>query len=653
MSRYELVIQAVFSILLAAATGSVNAAPPVQDYINPAKVEVGSLQISPDGAYLSWVAPRMDSSSLVIFDRTAKKITANVALESGQYVHEHWWATDNRVVISAARKYGGRDTPFVTGELWAIDADGKNSKKLFYRGDYEFAAVYVLEPSADKDNSILVGAMGWSYSGDVPHLKLARMNINSGRLMVGGGQLPLRYVDGVLIDSNKQARVFVGQTDDRNSVLLYRRPADNSWQVLNDENESKRAVYPMAFAGSDTRVYASVTEPGKLDYLVKLDLETGKETVLFKPDIADIGGVQTTMDGRDAYAVRHYEDDGKGGFAFWNKTAPEALLHKELFGRFPGEMVEMADFSRDGKLALVFVHSDVNPGQYYLFERDQKRLSLLTDIRPSIRPEAAARVEPLTFKASDGLTIHGWITLPNEPAGKGKMPLVVLPHGGPYGIVDRWQFDSETQLLASRGYAVLQVNFRGSGGYGQDFIDAGLHEWGGKMQQDISDGTRAAIAKYSIDPERICIYGISYGAYAALMGAATEPGLYKCAIGYSGVYDLRLMDSHGDANDTALGRSYLSDILPDDEDWLVSRSPVSKAGSIKRPVLLIHGGKDERTPPKHAKAMRDALNKAGNPPQWLYKDNEGHGFFDPANALEAYTAILNFLDANIGPGAGR
>lgn len=640
--------RAAIAVVLISASNWIQAAQSIQDYISPAKVEVGSLQISPSGAYLSWVAPRIDRSELIIYSRAANKITARVALEQGQFVHEHWWVTDNRVVISVALKTGGRETPSITGELWGIDADGSNGKKLFYRGDNDFAALFMLEHTADSDNNVLVGAMGWSYSGDIPHLKLARMNINSGRLAVGGGQLPMRYLNNVLIDSSKQARVLVGQTDNRDSILLYRRPSDNVWQSVNDERTSRRVVYPMAFAGSDTRIYVSVTEKGKLDYLAMLDLETGKETALFRPETADIGGMQITADGRDAYAVRHYEDDGRGGFAFLSKSAPETLLHKELFTQFPGQMVEITGFSRDGNLAVVFVHSDINPGQYYLFDRRQKDLSLLTAIRPSIRPVDAARVEPLTFKAGDGLQIHAWMTLPNDAPVGGKWPLVVLPHGGPYGVVDRWAFNPETQLLASRGYAVLQVNFRGSGGYGQDFTDAGSHEWGGKMQSDLSDGVRAAIAQHSIDPGRICIYGVSYGAYAALMGVATEPGLYRCAIGYSGVYDLRLMDSHGDINDTAHGRSYLTDIFPDDDIWLSARSPVTLAADIKAPVLLIHGGKDERTPPKHAKAMRAALDKAGKKPQWLYKENEGHGFFDQANVLEAYTAILDFLDANIG-----
>lgn len=637
---------------LLSVSGMVCAAPPIEDYIKPSKVEVGSLQISPDGAHLSWIVPREDRSHLVVYNRAREVISAEVGLEAGQYVHAYWWVSNSRLVLTISERKGNEETPSITGELWAIDADGSNGKYLIGENENR-AATFVLEPTADADNSILVGVMGWSYSGEVPYLRLARMNINSGRLKESGGRLPVRYVDTVLSDSTGQARVVSGDTADRDNLLLYRDPADGQWRTVNDSRNSERLLFPLAFAGSDTRIYVAVSEAGKPDYLATLDLSTGKETVLFKPENADIGGVQVTADGRDAYAVRNYDGDGRGGFAFWNKTAPEAILHKELFARFPGELVEITGFTRDGNLAVVFVHSDLNPGKYYLYSRAQRSLTLLTAIRPAIRPELAASVEPLVFKTGDGLQIHAWLTLPNTPAAGGKHPLVVLPHGGPYGTVDRWGFDSEAQLLASRGYAVLQVNFRGSGGYGQSFVDAGLHEWGGKMQSDLSDGVRAALAAHPIDPGRICIYGASYGAYAALMAVATEPGLYRCAIGYSGVYDLRLMRSQGDINDTAWGRSYLSEIMPDDKDWLAARSPTGKAGSIKSPVLLIHGGKDERTPPKHAKAMRDALTKAGNPPQWIYKDNEGHGFFDTANALEAYTAILDFLDANIGVKAAK
>jgi dipeptidyl aminopeptidase/acylaminoacyl peptidase len=217
--------------------------------------------------------------------------------------------------------------------------------------------------------------------------------------------------------------------------------------------------------------------------------------------------------------------------------------------------------STDGRKRVVFVDSDTNPGDFYLFDQASGSLSKLVSSMSWIKPAQMASMEPIELSARDGLKLRGYLTRPLGKEAAKQLPMVVLVHGGPYGVRDNWAFDPEVQLLASRGYAVLQVNFRGSDGYGHAFARAGFGEWGGKMQDDVTDATRWAITQGIADAKRICIYGASYGGYAALEGAVKEPDLYQCAIGNSGVYDLRLMHSRGDIHESEHGEAYLMDAL--------------------------------------------------------------------------------------------
>lgn len=657
-SRGTLLRLAATAFCLLGAGTLYASALPIEVYTKPDTVEAGSFQFSPTGEYFAVVVPQDDRSSLVVFDRKANKPIANITPDRGDYIGSYDWVSEKRIVLSIDQKEGGVSTPSSTGELWGIDADGGGKRYLFgYRGEMSAgskikrviatnASAYVLEPLADANNSILVGIVSWQSTGEIPFVEMARMNVMSGSLTKAGGNIPLRYFSNILVDQSNRVRVVSGVTTDRFNQLLYRNPKTSEWININDERKTGRAIHPLAYTSNGMDFYARVAEPGKLDYLIQLNPETLAEKKIYAPASADIGDVSRTADRKSAYAIRSFDD--RGGYVFLDSTLPEAILVKKLMGQFPGELVIANSFSLDGRFASIFVTSDINPGEYYIYDRDANQLSLAVGVRSEIRPEAAAEVEPVEFKARDGLLIHGWLTKPNSASAK--MPLVVMPHGGPYGIVDRWEFNPEAQLLASRGYAVLQINYRGSGGYGVDFTNAGLREWGGKMQQDITDGTRWLIGKNNIDETRVCIYGISYGAYAALMGAATEPALFKCAIGYAGVYDLKMMGTDGSMDDTAYGRKYLEDIFDTSEAWLQARSPTHLAGNIKAPVLLIHGGQDKRAPIVHAKAMQKTLTAAGNPPQVLFENTEGHGFFDPEKRLNVYRTIMSFLEHNIGAG---
>ena len=303
----------------------------------------------------------------------------------------------------------------------------------------------------------------------------------------------------------------------------------------------------------------------------------------------------------------------------------------------------------DGKKILVSVTSDRNPGELYLYDRDTTKARFLMRNRQWLDPEKMAEVKPIKIRSRDGIDLYGYLTIPRGKSLKSNLPLIVNPHGGPIGPRDNWNFNFEAQMFASRGYMVLQLNFRGSGGYGQAFQDLAHREWGGKMQDDLTDATLWAIKEGHADPKRICIYGGSYGGYASLMGVAKEQGLYQCAVGYVGIYDLPMMYTKGDIPERDSGRRYLERTIGRDQAELKARSPAELAHKIKVPVFLAAGARDVRAPPEHTEAMRDALIKAGNPAEVvIIQTGEMHGFYDEKNSLNLYTKMMAFFDKHIG-----
>jgi dipeptidyl aminopeptidase/acylaminoacyl peptidase len=353
---------------------------------------------------------------------------------------------------------------------------------------------------------------------------------------------------------------------------------------------------------------------------------------------ANVTDVVTDFGGREVIGVR--ADTGKAEYHWLAQDDPAAKLHMALERAFPNQSVEITSMSEDGRRAIVFVSSDTNPGDHYLFDTQARKADYLRATRKWIDPRLMRAKQAIEITARDGVKLRGYLT---RPAGTGPHPLVVLPHG----MRDTWEFDDEAQLLANRGYAVLQVNFRGSGGYGIDFHTAGYRQWGASMQDDVTDATRWAIQQGVAPADRICIYAASYGGFAALMGAAREPDLYRCAIGLSGVYDLELMLSSAEVPDSKSGRAYLDRVLGNDIEDLHARSPVYNAERIKAPVLLIHGKQDWRADYEQLKRMQSALEKYNKRVETVGIYREGHYIYDEETRREVYERILAFLDKNL------
>jgi len=365
--------------------------------------------------------------------------------------------------------------------------------------------------------------------------------------------------------------------------------------------------------------------------------------------VAELTGILRAADDHQVYAL--LTSDDRDQVSIVDAAAPEARTVAALSRNFANSLVLPVSWSSDGKQALFFVASDRNSGEYYLYDRKAGKARFLLARDEWADPDLMRPRQPIELNARDGLLLHGYLTAP-EPKDQSKPPLVIVPHGGPHGVRDDWQWETWSQLLANRGYAVLQINYRGSGGYGQDFGAAGYRQWGAAMQEDLIDSVRWAIERGHADGQRVCILGASYGGYAAMMSAAREPDMFRCAISYAGLSDLRLMYKRGDIRRSQYGENYLKRAIGEDETELADFSPVNHAADIKAAVMLIHGGEDQRVPPIHAQQMKAALEKAGKKVEWMYEADEGHGFYRQAHRQELYERVLKFLDANLAASAG-
>jgi len=652
-----MVAACVAPVSASSTEGAANTPPSVSDFIRPA--EFSDVQLAPDGKHIAALVPRPDTpyeNMLAVIDTATAKPVATVRSGSRTMLGHYVWANEHRLVVALAVRTGSLERPSSTGELIAFDADGSRGTYLFgwrggtyadsnhmLRGGQAREAYASLVDSAplQEGRYALVRTEPFTDdpAGSVPSIeRLDVVNGNSKRII--GGPAP---DTDIIVDHLGEPRAALGGT--YHQPKLWLRDAGKDWTLFNDSAKTHVSIEPVSFARDNRRLYVLVTHDEGPRSLELLDLQTGQRSMVYRGKFSDPGPVLATADRQDIYGV--ITNDGTRSVHYIDPEGREAQISEAVGKSFPGQLVQLTSFSDDGSLAIIQVSSDRNPGDYYLFDLDKKQARYLFSERRWLSPKQMHAMTSVELVARDGVTLHGFLT---EPSGHGPFPLVVLPHGGPHGIADHWDFDEETQLLASRGYAVLQVNYRGSGGFGSHFEALGYRQWGAAMQDDLTDATRWAIQEGHADAQRICIYGTSYGGYAALEGAVREPELYRCAVGYAGIYDLRIQLDKSDTKRSDSGVDYLKTVLGDDRAELLRRSPLAGVDRVKAKLLLIHGGLDARTPYANFSAFTSALDKQGKHYEALTEAQEGHGFFLQDHRLAMYNKLLDFLDRNIGPG---
>jgi dipeptidyl aminopeptidase/acylaminoacyl peptidase len=373
-----------------------------------------------------------------------------------------------------------------------------------------------------------------------------------------------------------------------------------------------------------------------------VSVETGERRLLARTTIAEPSAyLRDPLTGR-LLAVA--SDPDLPVTEFVDPAHPLCQVLAGLEEAYPGQHPWPVSQTDDGRLAVVALQGDRHPVQWLLVDVARRSAEPILQSRPWIDPEQMAEMSAFHIAASDGYRIHGYLTMPRGLGpGAPPPPLVVNPHGGPHWVRDEWGFNPEVQLLASQGFAVLQVNFRGSGGYGDEYQEQGYRHWGDRMMQDVVDATRWAVKKGKADPGRICLYGASFGGYTALQAPLVAPDLFRCTVGFVGVYDLTLMARRGDISWSPFGRGFVKTAVGDDEATLKAQSPLYAAERLTLPILLIHGKRDNRVPIEHAEKLRDALTKLGRPPGWLVETQEGHGFYDEGRREKMYRRLVDFL----------
>ena len=629
---------------------------PVQDFVRHA--QYSATKISPDGRFLALTMLQGDKMSLAVLRMQDMQVIRITSLTGHESVGEFYWVGPNRLMYTSARNFGTYASPFGTGEWYAMDADGGHPRTLV---SYSAGATAgrskmvhmnemysMLDPLPNDESKALMQLNDSSPGG---RNAVVAIDTTTGRRQVLA-KAPRDNCEMVL-DASLRPR-YANCTETKDAELgydehteLYRLGDDDSWSRVDHATNSARAMRVVGTA-ADGRIYALAKDGGAPPAFGILDPANDSFKALYQDPVAGIHDFLYAADGRTVVGLVTMA--GAPHVELIERQHPDARVYAALAKAFPGELVDVTSATSDGKQLVVAVYSDIDPGQLYLFDRDSGNVRFLMKSRPDLDPARMAHAQPFSFKARDGRTLYGYMTVPS--GGAKKLPTIIHPHGGPIGIRDDWGFNWENQLLASRGYLVVQVNFRGSGGYGKAFEDAGHGEWGRKMQDDLTDATHWVVEQGYADPQRMCIYGASYGGYASLMGAAREPTLYQCAAGYVGVYDLNMMFREGDISERDTGQRYLKRTLGTDPDELRQRSPAMLADRIRVPVFLAAGLKDVRAPHQQTEAMRDALKAAGHPADVvILQPNEMHGFYEEDANLNLYTRMLGFFDKYIGADA--
>lgn len=592
---------------------------PLRDFFkNP---ETSSYAISPDGKIISYLAPYKNRMNIhIIKDGKVKRLTHI----TDRNISSYFWKEDS---IVFSRDFGG-DENF---QLFSIDL---KTNKITELTPFPGVRTIMIDDLEDiHPEEMLIGL----NKRNPEVFDIYRLNIKT-------GELKLVYenpgnITSFLTDHNGLLRI-ASSSDGLNTTMFYRDKEEEEFKPVITTNY-KDTFDPLFFTFDNKNLYVESNLGRDKTAIIEYDIKNKKEiNVLFSNDEVDVSGLNYSKKRKKLTTITYYT--WKSNRVFLDKLIESVF--KNIENKLNEDLeISITSYNKEEDVFIVFTYSDKKTGTYYKYDLKSDTLEKIADIIPWLDSKKLASIKPIKYTSRDGLTIHGYLTLPiNKESGK--IPIVVHPHGGPWAR-DTWGYNPTVQFLANRGYGVLQVNFRSSTGYGKSFLQAGFKQWGLKMQDDITDGVNWLINEGIADPNKIAIYGGSYGGYAVLAGLAFTPDLYACGVDYVGVSNIfTLFKSVPPYWKPELEKMYEMVGHPENDKELLEKiSPVFHVDKIKAPLFVAQGAKDPRVNINESNQIVEALDKRGIKVPYLVKEDEGHGFRNEENRIEFYEKMEQFL----------
>ena len=599
----------------------------VEDFFKNSEKQ--TFRLSPNGEYMAYLAPYENRMNIHIKKFGSDSIT-RVTNITDRDLAGYFWANDDRLVY--IRDKDGNEN----FHLFAIDKNGNNEKDLT---PFDNVRAQIIDNLEDNEYEMIIG-----LNKRIPQV------FDPYRINIETGEMKLLYenpgnITGWKTDNEGKLRLAY-VTNGVDTSILYRATEDDDFKEVITTN-FKQTLSPQFFDFNNPDIVYATSNLGRdKTAIVKYDLKNNKELEeIFINDQVDVDGVSYSRKRKVPTVISYTKEKVNRKFldsitkGIFNTLETKLGSDNEYY---------LASRNKEEDKFLVYVANDKTRGSYYYFDLNSEKLEHLADLSPWIKAEQLANMKPISYTSHDGMIINGYLTLPVGREAK-DLPVVINPHGGPWAR-DNWGYNPEVQLLANRGYAVLQMNFRGSTGYGKNFWESSFKQWGQNMQNDISDGVKWLIDKGIADPEKVAIYGGSYGGYATLAGITNTPDLYAAAIDYVGVSNLfTFMETIPPYWEPYKKMLYemVGDPNTKDSIMMKANSPVFHVDKIKASLFIAQGANDPRVNKDESDQMVEALEKRGIFVQYMVKDNEGHGFHNEENRFDFYNAMVKFLDENL------
>jgi len=615
------------------ALGSSNSKYTVEDFFR--KPEKSAYQISPAGTHLSFKAPHERRQNIFVRPLDDEATVTQLTFETVRDISGYMWKGDQRIIFI---KDSGGDENF---SLFAVDITGENLLELT---PFEKVRIQIIDSLQDDPDHMIIG-----MNKNNPQLfEPYRIHIHTGEItQLAKNENPMEAISSWMTDHEGRLRIASRVVDGTDSVLMYRAKEEDPFTDILTTN-FKENVSPLFFDfENDHLLYVSSNLGRDKNVIIQFDLNTGQETgdILFAHDEVDVSSMSYSRLRKVPTAINYYTHKKQTHFL----DAQRKKLQQDLEAALPGYEVGLSSASKDEKKYIIRTYSDRSLGAYYFYNAEVEELKKITEISPWIDENDMAFMKAIKYTSRDGVTINGYLTLPHNYEEGKKIPFVIHPHGGPWAR-DYWGYNPAIQLLAAQGYGVLQMNFRGSVGYGRHFWELSFKQWGAAMQDDITDGVQWLVKQGKADPEHVAIYGASYGGYATLAGITFTPDLYACAIDYVGVSNLfTFMKTVPPYWKPYLDMMYEMVGHPEkDHDQMTAGSPALHIDKITTPLLVVQGANDPRVNIDESDQIVEALRARKVDVPYLVKYNEGHGFANEENQFEFYKTALGFLSKYLG-----